>query len=147
GFKALKKEILKDTVFYGNNFRFLPLAAFTQGYKVTEVAVDNRARKYGVPKFGNGKAFIGLIDTITAYFLYKFAEKPLHFFGIIGGVFFVIGFLMALYLTIERVFFGVLLIYRPLLQLAILLIIVGIQIGMTGIIGELIVYLNKKKTS
>ena len=146
GFKALKKEVLNDIVFYGNNFRFLPLAAFAQGYKVTEVPVDNRARKFGIPKFGNGKAFIGLIDTITAYFLYKFAEKPLHFFGTVGAIFFSVGFFISAYMVFERIFFNVFLYRRPALQFAILFMIVGIQIAMTGMIGELIVYLNKKKT-
>ncbi|MEK7522163.1 MAG: glycosyltransferase, partial [Patescibacteria group bacterium] len=68
------------------------------------------------------------------------------FFGLIGGIIFLIGFLISLYLTIERLFFGILLVTRPLLWLGILLIIVGIQVGMTGIIGELIVYLSKKSS-
>jgi hypothetical protein len=88
---------------------------------------------------------VGLLDMTTAYFVFKFAEKPLHFFGIIGGVLFTVGFLISFYLTIERLFFNVLLYQRPLLQLGIVLIIVGIQIVMTGLIGELIVYFNKKK--
>ncbi len=146
GFKAFKKETLSGFSFYGNNFRFFPLAAYLNGYKVAEVPVTNNLRKFGKTKFGKSKIFIGILDTLTAYFLYKFAEKPLHFFGIIGGVIFLIGFLISLYLTIERLFFGVLLVTRPLLWLGLLLIIVGIQIIMTGIIGELIVYLNKRKS-
>lgn len=144
GYKTFKKGVLKDFVFYGNNFRFFPLAVFYNGYKVTEINVKNNKRKFGKSKFGPGKLFTGLLDTLTAYFLFKFSEKPLHFFGMIGGILFLVGFLISLYLTIERLFFGVLLYQRPLLQLGILLIIVGIQVVMTGIIGELIVYLNKK---
>lgn len=144
GFKAFKKEILKDFNFYGNNFRFFPLAVFLSGYKVSEIPVINNQRKFGKTKFGGSKIFVGILDTLTAYFLFKFSEKPLHFFGIIGGILFFIGFLISFYLAIGRLFFGVLLYQRPILQLGILLIIVGIQIVMTGIIGELIVYLNKK---
>lgn len=144
GYKAFKKEVLSNFIFYGNNFRFFPLAVFYNGYKVTEINVKNNMRKFGKSKFGPGKLFTGLLDTLTAYFLFKFSEKPLHFFGIIGGITFLIGFLISLYLTIERLFFGVLLVTRPLLWLGILLIIIGIQIVMTGIIGELIVYLSKK---
>ncbi len=144
GFKAFRKEVLKDFNFYGNNFRFFPLATFLNGYKVSEIPVINNQRKYGKTKFGKSKIFVGILDTLTAYFLFKFSEKPLHFFGIIGSVIFIIGFLISLYLTIERLFFGILLVTRPLLWLGILLIIIGIQIVMTGIIGELIVYLNKK---
>ncbi|MEK7597179.1 MAG: glycosyltransferase [Patescibacteria group bacterium] len=147
GFKAFKKEVLKDFNFYGNNFRFFPLATYLNGYKVSEIPVVNNQRKYGKTKFGKSKIFIGILDTLTAYFLFKFSEKPLHFFGMIGGFLFFTGFLISLYLTIERLFFGILLITRPLLWLGILLIIIGIQIIMTGIIGELIVYLNKKSSS
>ena len=145
GFKAFKREVLKDFNFYGNNFRFFPLATYLNGNKVSEISVTNNKRKFGETKFGKSKIFVGILDTLTAYFLFKFSEKPLHFFGMIGGALFSIGFLISIYLTIERLFFGVLLYQRPLLQLGILLIIVGIQVVMTGIIGELIVYLNKKK--
>lgn len=144
GFKTFKREILTDIPLYGNNFRFLPLAAFYKGYAVAEIEVSNRPRIHGVSKFGIGKLLIGIFDTLTAYFLYRFAQNPLHFFGTIGAVAFGMGFIISFYLAIERIFFNVLLYRRPLLQLGIVLIIVGIQIIMTGIIGELIVYLHKK---
>lgn len=146
GYKAFKREVLKDFIFYGNNFRFFPLATFLNGYKVSEIPVTNNKRKFGKTKFGHSKIFIGVFDTLTAYFLFKFSEKPLHFFGMIGGFLFFIGFLISLYLAIERIFFNVLLYRRPLLQFGILLIIVGIQVIMTGIIGELIVFINKKSS-
>lgn len=146
-FKVFRQSVLKDISFYANNFRFFPLAVYYDGYKVTEVEVENRPRRYGKSKFGPGKIFIGFFDTLTAYFLYKFSERPLHFFGIFGGLIFLIGFGISLYLSIERLFFGVLLYRRPVLYLGVLLIIVGIQIITTGIIGELVVYLNKRKKS
>jgi glycosyltransferase involved in cell wall biosynthesis len=147
GFKTFKREVLSDFSFYGNNFRFFPLATYLNGYKVAEIPVTNNKRKFGKTKFGRSKIFIGILDTLTAYFLFKFSERPLHFFGVIGGMLFLVGFVISLYLAIERLFFGVLLYQRPLLQLGILLIIVGIQVVMTGIIGELVVYLNKKSNS
>lgn len=146
-FKALKRKVVENVAIYGNNFRFLPLAAYFKGYRVAEIGINHRARIHGIAKFGAGKGFIGLLDTITAAFLYKFSERPLHFFGSIGGVFFSIGLVIALYLTIERVFFGVLLFKRPALLLAVLLLIVGLQVLMTGILGELIVYLHKKNNN
>ena len=146
GFKAIKKEVFSEIFLYGNNYRFLPLAAFYKGFNVGEIEVDNRERKYGLAKFGPGKFFIGFLDTVSAYFVYQFSEKPLHFFGSIGSVFFLIGFITAMILSIERIFFGVLLYRRPALLFAILMIIVGIQVLMTGIIGELIVYLSKKNS-
>jgi glycosyltransferase involved in cell wall biosynthesis len=146
GFKAMKKEVLINFNFYGNNFRFLPLAVYYQGYKVTEVEVNNRSRKHGQSKFGPTKVFAGFFDILTALFLFKFAEKPLHFFGLIGGCLFLIGAIILLILGIERIFFGILLYRRPILFLGFLLVIVGVQIIMTGILGELMVYLNKKKS-
>jgi len=145
GFKMFKKETLDDFPLYGNNFRFFPLSVYYRGFTVSEVAVHNRKRMYGVSKFGPLKLFTGILDMMTAYFVYLFAERPLHFFGMIGGILFIIGFLISIYLAFERIFFNVLLYRRPLLQLGIVLIIVGIQIIMTGLIGELIVYLNKNK--
>lgn len=145
GFKVFRRKVLSGFVFYGNNFRFFPLSVYYQGFKVTEIPVVNHPRKYGRSKFGSGKLIAGLFDILTAYFLYRFSEKPLHFFGVIGFSLFLIGFLISAYLTIERLFFNLLLYRRPILFLGILLIIVGVQIIMTGIVGELVVYLNKKK--
>jgi len=145
GFKLFRKKVLDDVVLYGNNFRFLPLAAFYEGYRVGEVKVHNQPRIHGKTKYGISKLFVGLIDMLSAYFLYKFAEKPLHFFGGVGAVLFGIGGLALSWVTYERVFMGVLLYRRPALLYAIFLVILGIQIIMTGIIGELIVYLDKKK--
>ncbi len=145
GFKMFKKETLDEFPLYGNNFRFFPLSVFYRGYKVSEVPVHNRKRVHGVSKFGATKLFTGILDMMTAYFVYIFAERPLHFFGMIGGALFMFGFVISAYLAFERIFFNVLLYRRPILQLGIVLIIVGIQIIMTGLIGELIVYLNKNK--
>ncbi len=145
GFKMFKREVLEGFPLYGNNFRFFPLSAYYRGYVVDEVKVNNRRRLHGVSKFGPMKLFTGIIDMIGAYFVFVFAERPLHFFGLVGGVVFFIGFVISLYLAIERIFFNVMLYRRPMLQLGIVFIIVGIQIGMTGLIGELIVYLNKNK--
>lgn len=145
GFKAFRRTVLSDFSFYGNNFRFFPLAVYYNGYKVTEIPVKNNPRIHGKSKYGIEKIFGGILDTLTAYFLYKFSERPLHFFGIIGGVLFFLGFIISLYLAYERLFFGILLYRRPALLLGVVLIIVGMQIVMTGIIGELIVYLDKKK--
>jgi glycosyltransferase involved in cell wall biosynthesis len=144
GFKIMRRQILEEIPLYANNFRFLPIAAYYKGFKVGEIPVDNRERLHGSTKYGIKKLFIGLIDTFNAYFLYQFSEKPLHFFGMLGGVFLGIGTLITVYLAIERLFFGVLL-YRSIsLLFGILFIIVGLQIMMTGLIGELIVYLHKK---
>ncbi len=145
GFKVFKRKAIAEATLYSNNFRFLPLFAFYNGYKVGQVEINNRPRIHGKSKFGPGKLIIGIMDTLTATFIYKFEEEPLHFFGIIGGILSVLGFVILLVLGIERIFFQQLLYRRPILFLGIVLLIVGIQIVMTGILGELIVYLNKKQ--
>lgn len=145
GFKVFKKEILAQVPFYGNNFRFMPLAAFYEGYQVAEVSVKNNPRRFGVSKFGTKKLFYGVADVLSAYFVYKFAERPMHFFGSIGVFFLSFGIMTLGFVTYERIFEGVLLYRRPLLQYAIFLVILGIQILAMGIIGELIVYLHHKK--
>lgn len=144
GFKTMRREVLEIIPLYGDNYRFLPLMADQEGFKTTEVIIAHHPRRFGKSKYGFWHLLFGMFDTLTTYFIYKFSEKPLHFFGLVGGSLFLIGFLISLYLTVERVFLGILLYRRPLLFLGILLIIVGLQIVMTGIIGELIVHLNKK---
>ncbi len=145
GFKMFRKEILEELPLYGNNFRFFPLAAFYEGYKVSEVKVNNRPRIHGTSKFGMSKLFIGLIDMLSAYFLYKFAERPLHFFGTIGGALLAIGGITLIVITYQRLFMDILLYRRPAFQYASLFVILGIQIIMTGILGELLVFFHKKQ--
>lgn len=147
GFKAMKREVLEEYTFYGDNYRFLPILADRRGFRVTEVVVTHHPRRHGVSKYGFFRIFFGFFDTVTTYFIYSFAEKPLHFFGPIGGLFFLVGSLITSYLTIERLFFGVELYKRPLLLAGVFLTIVGIQVIMTGIIGELIVYWHKTHRS
>ncbi len=144
-FRVMRREVLESVTLYGNNFRFMPLAVYYQGHRVTELSVKNRARKYGKTKFGPGKLFTGFLDTLTAYFLYRFSERPLHFFGKFGSIVSLAGVLILGYLTMERLFYGKLLYRRPVLLLGVLLVIVGIQVITTGILGELIVYLKKKE--
>ncbi len=144
GFKAIRKEALQDIPLYGDNFRFLPLLAQQEGFRVSEVVVHNRARLSGSSKYSARKVLYGLFDTLTTYFIFRFSEKPLHFFGPIGGSILLTGSLLSLYLIYERLFLGILLYRRPALLFALVFIIVGIQIIMTGIVAELIVYLHKK---
>lgn len=145
GFKAMTRAVLDTIPMYGNNFRFLPLAAFYEGFKVTEISITHKKRIYGQSKFGAGKVFIGFIDTITAYFIYRFSERPLHFFGILGAVASSIGTIILIWLGIDRIIFNHNIYRRPILFLGMLLVIIGVQIAATGLLGELMVYLKRKK--
>lgn len=144
GFKIMRREVLEEFPLYANNFRFLPVASYYKGFRVGEMPVNNRERMHGSSKYGMRKLFYGLIDTITAYFIYQFSEKPLHFFGLIGVMLFMFGGIVTAILLFERIFYGVLLYRRPGLQFAFFFMTAGIQVIMTGFIGELIVYLHKR---
>ncbi len=143
GFKAIKREVLEEIPLYGDNYRFLPVLAHQKGFKTTEVEVSHSPRMKGKSKYGFTRIFYGLFDTLTTYFVFRFSEKPLHFFGPIGGIAFVVGSIITVELTIERLFFGVELYKRPLLLAGIFLIIIGLQVILTGVLGELIVFLHK----
>ncbi len=144
GFKAMRRSVLDEIPLYGDNYRFLPIFAHKEGFKTTEVEIVHLPRLHGKSKYGAIRLFFGFLDTLTTYFVFEFSDKPLHFFGPVGLVTFLIGFIVSVVLLVQRIFYNVLLYRRPALSLAILLIIVGIQIIMTGIIGELIVYLDRK---
>lgn len=145
GFKAMRREVLEEIPLYGDNYRFLPVLAHQYGFKTTEVVVEHSPRTKGKSKYGAKRIMYGLFDTVTTYFVFKFSEKPLHFFGPIGGVSFIIGSIITVELTIERLFFGVELYKRPLLLAGIFLIIIGLQVILTGVLAELIVFLYKSK--
>lgn len=144
GFKMFRRECLKDVVMYGDNFRFLPLVVEKLGFKTTEVIVQHKNREQGKSKYGFFNRLTVFADILTSYFIFRFAQKPLHFFAPIGAALLLPGLVITIALGIERIFSNVLLKDRPLLQAGILLIVVGLQIIMTGVIGELIVYTSKK---
>lgn len=145
GYKAMKAEVLDEVSLYGDNFRFLPIVAERNGFKTTEVVVEHNPRLHGSSKFGFFRRFTVFADILTAYFIYRFSEKPLHFFGFVGGTLFSIGSVISLYLIIDRIFFGHLLYRRPAFLYGLVMVIVGIQIIMTGVLAELMVYLKNKR--
>lgn len=144
GYKGLKRKVLEEIPLYGDNYRFLPIMAKQEGFKTIEIVIKHQPRRFGKSKYGIFRLLSGLFDTVTTYFVYRFSEKPMHFFGPVGIVIFFIGFFITVYLTVLRIFYRMQLYRRPLLTFGTLLIIVGIQFVMTGIIAELIVYLRKK---
>lgn len=144
GFKVMRREVLEEIPLYGDNYRFLPLLAEKEGFKTDQVVVDHRSRTVGVSKYGFIRLFFGLVDTLTTYFIYRFSEKPLHFFGPIGVITMLIGVISASELIYRRFFFNELLYRRPAFTISIFLITIGVQIILTGVLGELIVYLRQK---
>jgi glycosyltransferase involved in cell wall biosynthesis len=137
GYKLYRAETAKDLNLYGELHRYIPVLLTAQGYKVAEVRVAHRKRSYGSSKYGPIRFINGALDLLTVLFITKFRSRPLHFFGYIGLVSLAIGVLIGLYLSIYKFSMHRSIGSRPLLQLAVLLVVVGVQITVTGIVAEM----------
>jgi glycosyltransferase involved in cell wall biosynthesis len=135
--KAYKGAIVKDLELYGETHRYIPAMLSWQGYRIGEVKVQHHARKYGKTKYGWRRLIKGLLDILNISFWQRYHARPLHLIGGFGILTFGSGFLIGLYLTIQRLFFGVGLADRPLLLLAVLLVILGIQFVTFGFLAEI----------
>jgi glycosyltransferase involved in cell wall biosynthesis len=136
--KAYRKELLSDMNLYGELHRFLPALAYIEGAKITEIPVNHHARLYGQSKYGLGRTFRVMMDLLTIVFLKKFLTRPMHIFGLGGLILLIVGLLMGGYLTFLKIFLGLSIGHRPLLMLAVLLILTGIQLLISGLLAELI---------
>jgi glycosyltransferase involved in cell wall biosynthesis len=136
GFKAYRSEVVKRLNIYGELHRYIPILAKYEGYKIAEIVVDHRRRGSGSSKYGLSRIFHGFFDLITIIFLTKYRARPLHFFGYIGLFFFSIGFIICLYLTGVKFFEHQSIGQRPLLLLGVLMMILGVQIGIVGVVAE-----------
>lgn len=146
GFKAYKKEVIQNLNLYGELYRFIPIFAAKQGFKVDEIVVSHRARKFGKTKFGWERNIKGLLDLLTIVFLTGYLRRPGHFFGTLGLSCFFFGFLIGTYITYLRLTTGSIQFRQPLLFLGMLLMIIGIQLISTGLLAEMVVF-TKEKTN
>lgn len=138
GFKAYRGECARSIEVYGEMHRFLPAFAAQQGWRVTEVPVNHRPRRFGSSRFGLERYRRGALDLFTVSFLGRYRNRPLHFFGLLGLILGAIGFLICLYLSIIWIG-GASIGSRPLLFLGVLLIVVGVQLFSLGLLGQLLV--------
>lgn len=140
GLKAYKNELVKEIEVFGEMHRYIPLIAKKAGFnKITEKVVQHQARKYGVTKFGLNRFINGFLDLITIVFINKYGKNPMHIFGALGVVVFLIGFVIFTILTIQKFFNHVYgMTDRPLFYFGILCMILGSQFFTTGFIGEMI---------
>ncbi|MDD3533762.1 MAG: glycosyltransferase family 2 protein, partial [Candidatus Cloacimonetes bacterium] len=139
GFKAYRKELVKELSLYGEMHRYIPALAHSLGFKVGEIAVQHRARQFGKSKYGIERYLRGFFDLLTVKMVTQYVKSPLYLFGRIGLVSTVLGSLITLYLAILKIFYGVPLSNRPLLFLGMLLILGGLQFISLGLISELII--------
>ena len=145
GLKAYKKEVVKNIEVYGDMHRYIPYLAKNAGYnKIGEKVVHHQARKYGKTKFGLDRFVNGYLDLITLWFFSRFGVKPMHFFGLLGSLMFVLGFIAVIVVGANKLYClynG--LPYRsvtnsPYLYLALTAMILGTQLFLAGFVGELI---------
>ena len=138
GFKAYRREVIDGLHLYGELYRYIPVVVHTRGYRVGELPVSHRARQFGKSKYGLERFLRGPFDLFTTLFLCGFHRRPLHLFGPIGVGIGGLGVLMNFYLAILWIG-GQSIGDRPLLMLGTLLIVVGVQILIFGLLGEMIV--------
>ena len=138
GLKAYRKEVVKTIQVYGDLHRYLPVLAHHSGFRVTELPVQHHPRQFGRSKFGAARFTRGAFDLITITFLTRYRKRPLHLFGLVGMISALMGTIVLLILTYQRLVLNIYLSNRPILFLGVLLIIVGIQFFSMGLLGEMV---------
>jgi glycosyltransferase involved in cell wall biosynthesis len=143
GLKVYRSEVVKAIDVKGEMHRYIPVLAASAGFtKIGEKPVAHQARKYGTTKFGPERFLNGLLDLITISFVSRFGKRPMHLFGAIGVLMFILGFVFTTYLGIDKLFFNTkarLITQRPEFYLALSAMILGTQLFLAGFLGELIV--------
>ncbi len=143
GLKAFRNDVIKNIEVSGEMHRYIPVLAKNAGYSnIGEKVVKHQARKYGKTKFGPERFIHGLLDLITIWFVSKFGKRPMHLFGALGVLMFIIGFGFALYLGVDKLFInplGRLLSERPQFYVSLTAMIIGTQFFLAGFLGEIMV--------
>jgi len=149
GLKAYRNEVIKTIEVYGEMHRYIPVLAVNAGFNnIVEKVVIHQARKYGKTKFGMERFINGFLDLITIWFTSKFGKRPMHFFGLLGVIMFVIGLGFATYLGIDKLFLnpsGRLIANRPEFFIALTTMIIGTQFFVAGFLGEIILQTRQNK--
>ncbi len=150
GLKAYKKNVVKNIKVSGEMHRYIPVLAKNAGFaNIGEKIVTHQARKYGKTKFGMERFINGFLDLITIWFVSKFSKRPMHFFGALGVLMFIIGFSFAIYLGIDKLYInktGRLITDRPHFFLSLTAMILGTQLFLVGFLGEIIVRTKTNET-
>ncbi len=135
--KAYRRELVDDISLYGELHRFLPALAFIEGARITEVKVNHKARQFGQSKYGIDRTFRVLMDLLTVWFMKRFLTRPMHVFGFGGLAAIAVGLVLALYLLAQKLLANADIGNRPLLLVAVLAIVAGVQLFCFGLLAEL----------
>ncbi|MGB5498360.1 MAG: glycosyltransferase family 2 protein [Maribacter sp.] len=149
GLKAFKRNVIKNIEVRGEMHRYIPVLAKNAGFgNIGEKIVQHQARKYGKTKFGMERFINGFLDLITIWFVSKFGRRPMHLFGALGVIMFIIGFGFALYLGIDKIFINPtarLITERPEFYISLSAMIIGTQLFLAGFLGEIMVRSRKNE--
>lgn len=137
--KAYRREVIEGIELYGDLHRFIPAIASYFGVTIAEVPVNYRTRRFGTSKYGLGRITRVLLDLLTVRFLLSYSTRPIQIFGMMGIFSLGLGFIIGVYLSFLKFIYNIALAERPLLLLAILLVMIGVQFITMGLLGELIV--------
>lgn len=135
--KAYSADVVKDMNLYGELHRFLPALAYIEGARISEVPVRHHARQFGQSKYGLGRTFRVALDLLTIYFMKTFLTRPMHVFGPFGAISVISGVVLSIYLAFVKFILNAQIGNRPLLLLAVVLFISGIQLLSVGLLAEL----------
>lgn len=145
GLKVYRREVVERLEMHGDMHRYIPVLAAWNGFSMTEVAVAHRPRRFGKTKYGAARFLAGLFDFLAVLFITRYFRRPIHFFGMAGLVSFSSGFLISLYVTVEKYLLDKPAGNRPILFLGILLLILGVQLFSTGLLGEMLSTSNREE--
>ncbi|KEO74335.1 glycosyltransferase family 2 protein [Anditalea andensis] len=153
GLKAYKNKVVKNVNVYGEMHRYIPLIAKWNGFtKIGEKVVEHRPRKYGSTKFGMERFINGFLDLMSVSFVNRYKKKPMHFFGAFGILSFITGFLITVYLIVEKIrglrqgIFVREITDQPMFFLALVALIIGVQLFLTGFLAEMMTSNNARRT-
>ena len=144
GFKCYRKEVVKDLRIYGELHRFIPILAAWRGFKVGEISVEHHPRPFGKSKFGMERILRGFFDFITVYFLTHYLKRPLHLFGGVGLGLLAMGTVVSGYFAVQWLM-GIPLHLRPIMVMGWVLIVLGVQLMLMGLIGEMITHTDRDR--
>lgn len=146
GLKVYRRDVIDHIYLYGELHRYIPFLAKLEGFdRIGEKVVKHHPRKYGETKFGISRFMHGFLDLLSLLFVNRYLQRPMHFFGTLGFLFLVVGSIINVYLSVEKIFFDQPLGDRPLLLLGVMLMVLGAQVFSIGFLGELIQKRNEKQ--
>jgi glycosyltransferase involved in cell wall biosynthesis len=145
GFKCYRREVLDEVMIYGERHRYIPVLASYRGFRLSEVKIAHAPRRHGKSHYGIGKVFGGVFSLLSVILMTRYTNRPLHFFGLMGVLLGGAGTVIDAYLILARIFFQHWLSNRPLLIIGTLLVIVGVQFILFGLLAEMVAFSYRRE--